>query len=187
MTLQTKLTDVVYRLATGSRKIRNVYTPIDAAFFGLIVCAFIFSGLKVDRLMGIGNVLPLSISIPLSLPIFAMALFMIDWSLQHFLKAKGTPVPANPPPRLITTGPYAHTRNPMLTGVFALLFGFGILFGSVFLLFFSIPIFIAINYWGLKQIEEPELVKRQEGRYADYRAVTPMFLPNFRRKTRKEV
>ena len=73
----------------------------------------------------------------------------------------------------------------MLTGVFALFFGFGILFGSVFLLFFSTPVFIALNYWELKRIEEPEIVKRQGGRYADYRAVTPHVLPELQTKDPK--
>ena len=187
MTLQAKLIDFVYRLATGSRKVRNVFTPIGAAIIGLLVYAFIYAGLKVDQLMGIGRLLPLSIAIPLSLPIFAMAVFMVGWSVGHFLKAKGTPVPANPPPRLVTSGPYQYTRNPMLTGVFALLFGFGIVFGSVFLLFVFTPLFIALSYWELKRIEEPELEKRLGSAYIAYRAATPMFFPDIRRKTEKEV
>ncbi len=187
MTLQAKLIDVVYRLATGSRKVRNVFTPIGAAIFCLLVCAFIFAGVKIDHTLNIGRILPLSIGILLSLPIFAIALFMIGWSAYHFLKAKGTPVPSNPPPRLVTSGPYHYSRNPMLTGVFLLLFGFGIVFGSVFLLFVFTPLFIALNYWELKRIEEPELEKRLGSTYVDYRAATPMFFPGFSRKTEKEV
>jgi protein-S-isoprenylcysteine O-methyltransferase Ste14 len=106
-------------------------------------------------------------------------LFLIVWSVQNFFKAKGTPVPFNPPPQLVTTGPYAYTRNPMLTGVFSLLFGFGVLFGSVFLLIVFTPLFIFINFWELKSIEEPELEKRLGEEYIEYRKRTPMFFPGF--------
>ncbi|NIM97178.1 MAG: hypothetical protein GTO24_03545, partial [candidate division Zixibacteria bacterium] len=61
----------------------------------------------------------------LSIPILSLSLFMMGWSIFNFLKVKGTPVPFKPPPTLVTTGPYAHVRNPMVTGVFLLLFGLG--------------------------------------------------------------
>jgi protein-S-isoprenylcysteine O-methyltransferase Ste14 len=63
-------------------------------------------------------------------------LFLIGWSVLNFLRAKGTPVPFNPPPQLVTTGPYAYTRNPMLTGVFSLLFGFSVFEYPTFSCFF---------------------------------------------------
>jgi protein-S-isoprenylcysteine O-methyltransferase Ste14 len=110
----------------------------------------------------------------------------MGWSVQHFLKVKGTPVPFNPPPRLVTSGPYAYTRNPMLTGVFGLLFGSGILLESVSLLLVFTPLFIYVNYWELKAIEEPELVKRLGQEYIQYRKVTPMFFPRFKSSKYKE-
>jgi len=67
----------------------------------------------------------------------------------------------------------------MLTGVFFLLFGFGVLFGSVFLLTVFTPLFILINVWELKSIEEVELEKRLGQDYIEYRKRTPMFFPGF--------
>jgi protein-S-isoprenylcysteine O-methyltransferase Ste14 len=67
----------------------------------------------------------------------------------------------------------------MLTGVFFLLFGFGVLFGSVFLLTVFTPLFILINVWELKSIEEVELEKRLGQDYIKYRKQTPMFFPDF--------
>jgi protein-S-isoprenylcysteine O-methyltransferase Ste14 len=75
--------------------------------------------------LGLSDIFPGKLNIILSLPVFLVAFILIGWSVQNFLKVKGTPVPFNPPPQLVTSGPYAYTRNPMLTGVFALLFGFG--------------------------------------------------------------
>ena len=70
----------------------------------------------------------------------------------------------------------------MITGVFILLFGLGILLRSVSLVCLFTPLFILFNFWELKAIEEPELVKRLGSEYVEYRKLTPMFIPAFRLK-----
>jgi protein-S-isoprenylcysteine O-methyltransferase Ste14 len=100
--------------------------------------------------------------------------------------AKGTPVPFNPPPRLVTSGPFAFVRNPMITGVFILLFGLGFLLRSVSLVCLFIPLFILFNFWELKAIEEPELVKRLGSEYVEYRKRTPMFFPALKLKPKRK-
>jgi protein-S-isoprenylcysteine O-methyltransferase Ste14 len=177
MTIKSKWIEILYRAATGSEKIRNVFTPIGAFFYALLIFSFVVVALQVDRLLGINDIFPRLFCIILALPVFAVALFLLGWSVLNFLRARGTPVPFNPPPQLVTTGPYVYVRNPMLTGIFALLFGFGALFGSVSLLVVFTPLFILINVWELKVIEEPELVKRLGEDYIEYRKRTPMFLP----------
>jgi len=179
MTLKTNWIDFLYKVATGSRKIRNFFTPIGALFYALVIFSFIVLAQQLDRLLGITNIFLRSLSIILSLPIFLFASFLIGWSALNFLRAKGTPVPSNPPPQLVATGPYAYVRNPMVTGVFALLFGFGVLLGSVSLLVVFTPLFIFINVLELKAIEEPELLKRLGQDYIEYRKRTPMFFPGF--------
>jgi protein-S-isoprenylcysteine O-methyltransferase Ste14 len=179
MTLKAKWIEIFYNIATGSRKIRNFFTPIGAIFYALLTLSFVVIALQVDRLFGITDLFPKPLSIFLALLLFSSALFLIGWSVLNFLRAKGTPVPFNPPPQLVTTGPYAYVRNPMLTGVFALLFGFGALFGSVSLVVVFTPLFIFINVWELKAIEEPELEKRLGVKYIEYRKRTPMFFPDF--------
>jgi protein-S-isoprenylcysteine O-methyltransferase Ste14 len=179
MSLKTKWIEILYNVATGSRKIRNFFTPIGAFFYALLTFSFVVVALQVDRLLSITDILPRSFSIILALPIFSFALFLIGWSVLNFLRTKGTPVPFNPPPQLVTTGPYAYVRNPMLAGVFALLFGFGVLLGSASLLVVFTPLFIFINVWEIKTIEEPELVKRLGQEYIEYRKMTPMFFPSF--------
>lgn len=103
------------------------------------------------------------------------------WSILHFVKVKGTPVPFNPPPKLVNTGPYSYVRNPMLCGVFVLLFGFGILFNSISLVFIFSPFFILLNFIELKAIEEPELEKRLGKDYSEYKKRVPMFFPRFKK------
>ena len=185
MTLKTKWIDILYNVATGSRPVRNFFTPIGAIFYGLLIFVFVIMALYLDRLLSLPDIFPGKLNIILSLPFFSLALLLIGWSVQNFLKVKGTPVPFNPPPQLVTSGPYAYTRNPMLTGVFALLFGFGVLFGSVSLLVVFTPLFILINVWELKAIEEPELLKRLGQDYSEYRKSTPMFFPGIGKIFRK--
>jgi len=182
MKLKTRWIEILCRVATGSRRIRNVFTPIGAIFFGLLLFSFIATALKIDQLIGLVDLFQGRLHVMLSLPLFSIAAFLIGWSVRHFLKAKGTPVPVNPPPRLVTSGPYAYSRNPMLAGVFALLFGIGVLLESVSLLLIFTPLFILLNIWELKVIEEPELVKRIGREYAEYRKRAPMFLPKIRMK-----
>jgi len=64
-------------------------------------------------------------SLLVSIPLMVVGLAITAWSVFHFLKVKGTPVPFNPPPQVVKTGPYRYARNPMLTGVFLFLFGLG--------------------------------------------------------------
>jgi len=103
------------------------------------------------------------------------------WSILHFIKVKGTPAPFNPPPKLVTTGPYSYIRNPMLSGIFILMFGFGILFRSISLVFIFTPLFILFNFLELKSIEEPELKKRLGKDYLEYKKSVPMFFPRFKK------
>ena len=178
MTLKTKWIKLIYNLATSSRRIRNFFTPLGVFFYGLVIFSFIIIALQVDRLIGVTNIFSRPLSIILASPLFLVAFILIGWSVLIFFRSKGTPVPINPPPRLDTTGPYAYVRNPMLTGVFALLFGIGVLLGSASLLVLFTPIFILINVWELKAIEEPELLKRLGQDYIEYRKKTPMFFPS---------
>ncbi|MCP4201260.1 MAG: isoprenylcysteine carboxylmethyltransferase family protein [bacterium] len=95
----------------------------------------------------------------------------------HFLQVEGTPVPFNPPPEVVDTGPYRYVRNPMVTGVFVLLFGLGFAFDSIALVCLFTPLYVLAHAWELKEIEEPELERRLGEEYIEYRNRTPMFIP----------
>jgi protein-S-isoprenylcysteine O-methyltransferase Ste14 len=180
MSLREKCIKQIYRIATGSSRIRTLLTPIGVLFFILLVMALIVVSLQVDKFLQFPKLLPAPFSIVISVPILAIGLFLILWSILHFVKVKGTPVPFNPPPELVTTGPYAYARNPMLTGVFILLFGFGIFFGSISLVFIFTPLFILFNVFELRAIEEPELEKRLGKEYLEYKKSVPMFIPKLK-------
>ena len=178
--LKSQWISLFYRAATGTKSVRTLLTPIGAGFFIFFIVVLVLISLQLDRWMGVHKLVPHPWHLVISLPLMGIGLFVVGWSVQHFLRAKGTPVPFNPPPRLVQDGPYAFTRNPMLTGVFSLLFGLGILLESVSMIFFFTPLFIGINFWELKSIEEPELEKRLGEAYLEYKRKTPMFIPGLR-------
>jgi protein-S-isoprenylcysteine O-methyltransferase Ste14 len=180
MVFRAKWIEVVHRAATSSKRIRTLLTPIGVAIFGGFTALFVVGALLVDRLLGLPDLLPASAVLPLSLPLMSAGAAITAWSACHFLKVKGTPVPFNPPPRVVSTGPYRYARNPMLTGVFLFLFGVGLIVNSVSLVLFFAPLFVLINIWELKSIEEPELVMRLGEEYVEYRRRTPMFIPGSR-------
>ena len=118
----------------------------------------------------------------LSVPLLALGLVFVGWSNAKFFMAKGTPVPLNPPPKVVTTGPYAYVRNPMLTGIFLLLFSFGLLAKSIAVTFLFTPLFVLLNILEIRAVEEPELAKRLGAEYMEYRKRTPMFFPRLKRR-----
>jgi protein-S-isoprenylcysteine O-methyltransferase Ste14 len=152
--------------------------------FGAFTALFVVAAIFVDRLLSLPRLLPEGARLPVSVPLIVVGLAVTAWSAFHFLKVQGTPVPFNPPPKVVNTGPYRYARNPMLTGVFLFLFGIGFSFNSVSLVFFFTPLYVLINVWELKKIEEPELIKRLGDEYIEYRRQTPMFIPGCRTRSK---
>lgn len=185
MSLRERWIGIIYKAATASSKIRAILTPLGAFGFFILVGLFIIVPLQIDKFLKLPKIFPTPLNFIISLPALAIGLFLMLWSMLHFAKVKGTPVPFNPPPKLVDTGPYAHVRNPMTSGVFILLFGIGILFGSISLIFVSTPLFILLNVLELKAIEEPELEKRLGKEYLEYKKRVPMYIPRLKAKTKE--
>lgn len=113
----------------------------------------------------------------LMLFLLALGFFLLVWTIRLFATVgKGTPAPWDPIDKLIVTGPYAYVRNPMLSGVFCILFAETLLFQSKALLIYAL-IFIAINAIYFPLSEEKGLLKRYGEDYAEYKRNVPRFLP----------
>lgn len=172
--------NLIYKGATSTKRIRMILTPVVGTLFLCFVLLAIFISFYMDRFFGFPKFISRLYGVALSLPFLIMGASLWIWSVWKFLKTEGTPVPINPPPKLITDGPYAYSRNPMITGVFVMLAGIGILFGSISLTFIVIPLFMLISILEFKYIEEPELEKRFGKEYAEYRDRTPIMIPKIR-------
>lgn len=177
MTLKTRWIHLIYTIATGSRKLRLLLTPVVGLSYFLFSTLFVIGALLVDGWLHFPRFPRSPVNLFASIPLILLGLTLSGWCLFHFIRVKGTPVPFNPPPVLVVSGPYAYVRNPMLSGVFLFLFGLGLALQSPALLLIFTPLFIAINVLELKIIEEPELAMRLGQDYVNYRKKTPMFFP----------
>lgn len=177
MSLTDRWIDLVYKVATGNWKTRFIIAPIAAACYLSLIVIFIILSFISDKWLHLPEAFryPWSLIAGICLITFGGLLSFI--SIAYFIRQMGTPVPFCPPAELVNTGPYRYSRNPMVTGLFIQLFGVGIAMGSLSLIFFFTPFFIALNVWELKKVEEPELVRRLGQEYVEYRKRVPMFFP----------
>lgn len=108
-------------------------------------------------------------------------IFLVGWSIHiQYALGKGTPSPKAATQKLITTGPYAYTRNPMTLGAFFLYFGIAVWMGSgvvSLLVLFIITALLTFIY----QHETREMAERFGTDYLDYRKQTPFLIPRFPR------
>jgi protein-S-isoprenylcysteine O-methyltransferase Ste14 len=102
---------------------------------------------------------------------------LLIWTWIQFLMAKGTPVPINPPQKLITGGLYAYSRNPMLLGIFLIVFATGLLTGSLSLTLLFAPLFVVFFYLQITLVEEREMELKFGQDYLDYKKRVPRFFP----------
>ena len=174
--------ELFYRVATGSKRLRLILTPVGLFVFSGMLLLVIFGSLYMDRALGFPKLLSSPIGTFIGVVLLSSGLVYWVWCVVWFSKGRGTPVPFNPPRELVTVGPYAWSRNPMLTGVFAFLFRSGFLLHSVSMVFVWTPAFIIFNVLELKLVEEPELERRFGESYLEYKRRVPMFFPKSARR-----
>ena len=105
--------NLFHRVATGTKKKRTLLTAIGVTIFFLFIALFVVAAIFVDKRLGLPSLLPEGARLPVSIPVMVAGILITAWSAIHFLKVKGTPVPFNPPPKVVKTGPYRHVRNPL--------------------------------------------------------------------------
>ncbi len=97
-------------------------------------------------------------------------------AVREFYRAgRGTLAPWSPPARLVTSGPYRLSRNPMYIGVAAILAGWAWLFASLALALYALGVVVAFH---LRVIlyEEPLAARRFASEWSRYRARVPRWL-----------
>jgi protein-S-isoprenylcysteine O-methyltransferase Ste14 len=172
------LTDTLHRLATGSAELKRRLTPVVGSLFFVLIFGFLAGGVALDQLLSLPSLPARPFSLGLGLALSALGVGLSAWSVRAFRAMRGTPVPVNPPPSLVVSGPYAFARNPMITGLLVAMFGIGLLLGSPGIVFVTTPVFTLLHATWIKQVEEPELERRLGEPYIDYRRRTPMLFPH---------
>ena len=128
-----------------------------------------------------GAPLPLAVVlIVLGCLAIAAGLAFVVWTVSLFVTAgRGTLAPWDPTQRLVVRGPYRHVRNPMISGVGAILLGEVVLAGSAWLAAWF-ALFAMLNAVYIPLVEEPGLVRRFGDDYRAYRKHVPRWLPRLR-------
>lgn len=181
MSIWDRYAGLVYRTAVGNKRIRAIVTFPVAVVFLSWVALFILASFWLDKRWLFLHFESSPWNLGPGVMVLIIGWLIFTWSAWVFLRARGTPVPFNPPSKLIISGPYKYIRNPMLLGLYIFLLGLGVILGSLSLIFIFTPLFALISVFYLKVIEEQEMEKRFGRQYLEYKAKVPMFIPRLKK------
>jgi len=109
--------------------------------------------------------------------LFVAGFALFAWCVSLFARVgQGTLAPWDPTRRLVAVGPYRYMRNPMITGVLAMVSGEALFLGSRALAVWGAA-FLAINMVYFVLLEEPGLEVRFGEAYRRYKDAVPRWLP----------
>ena len=112
--------------------------------------------------------------------LFLAGFALFAWCVALFARVgRGTLAPWDPTRHLVAVGPYRHVRNPMISGVAAMLAGEAAYFRSPPIAAWCL-LFVAINHAYFLLSEEPGLARRFGAEYDRYRAAVPRWIPRRR-------
>lgn len=166
----------LYLNTEGGPLKRTAISLLIGGSFAFFTALFLIIPIRMENYLRIPALIVSPVNFIIGWPLIITGVFFMSWTSLLFFIKKGTPVPNTAPPKLITTGPYAYSRNPMHGGLFLLMFGISFYNSSLLALLVFIPIYIYLDTRIHKNIEEPELEKRFGEEYNKYRQRTPMFL-----------
>lgn len=172
-----RIANAIFRTAAGDPKKRWALTPFVAFLFICFLGILILASFGMDRWLGFPSIIYFPWTLIAGLVLFIPGVLLWIWTLILFLRAGGTPVPINPPKKLITTGVYGFCRNPMQTGIYLVFWGTGLLADSLSLTVIFTPLLIILMTVYVIKVEEKELEIQFGQQYLDYKKKVGMYLP----------
>ena len=171
---------------TGARLARLVagYLLGGGIFLVCIPWLALYCARLVDRLLALPQPFSPVVGLGVFIPLVAFGLFWAAWSNVYLMvKGRGGPaetfgVAVSPPTqRLVVSGPYRYTRNPMVFGALTVYLSTGFLFRSISLLVIMFPILCLLSYVVIAWGEERRLQREFGEEYSLYRQRVPRYLP----------
>lgn len=98
--------------------------------------------------------------------------------VKAFFDSGGTPLPWKPPKKLVATGPFRHTRNPIYLSWLFMMSGVAI-YTNLLALFIIMVLFMATVHFGIVLGEENNLEKRFGKQYLQYKMKVRRWIPRF--------
>jgi protein-S-isoprenylcysteine O-methyltransferase Ste14 len=156
-------------------------------FLVLIPAALYFVSTLLDKSLGLPTFGDAPARLFVFWPLLLVGLLFVLWSnLFLVIRGKGGPaegfgVAVSPPTeKLVVTGPYRYTRNPMVFGAQCCYMGFMVWLGSIAGIVI-VACFVVFAVFYLKNSEEKRLVKDFGKDYEEYRKRVPLLVPWFRK------
>lgn len=110
----------------------------------------------------------------------AVGVYLILWVSAAFVRqGKGTPIPIEPPTRLVITGLYRYVRNSMYVGAILLILGEAVYFSCLWLVIYAGGLW-ALFHTFMLIFEEPQLKRRFGTDYEQYLSEVPRWIPRLR-------
>jgi protein-S-isoprenylcysteine O-methyltransferase Ste14 len=178
-----RIANALFHTATGDPKKRWLLTPVVGFLFLCFLALFFMASFGVDRWLHFPPIIVMPWTLVIGFILLIPGAILWIWTGILFFRAHGTPVPINPPKELVTKGIYSYSRNPMMTGIYLVFFGIGLLTGSLALTFIFTPLLIILMTIYVKSVEERELEIQFGQQYLDYKKKVGLYWPSFRRSS----
>jgi len=172
-----RIANALFHIATGDPRKRWVLTPVVGFLFLCFVALFFVGSFGMDRWLHFPSIIVIPLTLIIGLILLIPGAIIWIWTAILFFRARGTPVPVNPPKELVTKGIYSFSRNPMMTGIYLVFFGIGLIAGSLSLTVIFTPLFIILMTVYVMSVEEKELEIQFGQQYLDYKKKVGMYLP----------
>lgn len=172
------------------RAIRPSRTQSTAALWAKsLLNAVLFFGVFMVALPALAHrLLPAALPLPVSLRSWGAGVLALGglaaWiaCLDTFSrKGRGTPLPADAPRKLVTTGLFRFTRNPIMAAEIAVIWAVALHLGSAGAVLYAAAISIGAHV-AIVYVEEPELRRRFSPAYEEYCRTVPRWLPRLGRR-----
>jgi len=106
--------------------------------------------------------------------------FAIYCAALLFIPGTSRPAPYDAGGSFTIAGPYRYVRNPFLLSIIVTLFGEAILMSRIAMIAYALIFAWCVHFWVIF-FEEPALLERFRGEYADYRRQVSRWFPSFRK------
>jgi len=156
----------------------EVFTLKAVVYLAIIFALPFYLGNYLDSFLHLPRIFNYPINLLGLVPI-TLGLIIDFSSIESFLTAgKGTPFPWRPPRKLVDTGTYRYTRNPIYLAYALIMSGFAI-FTNLLTIFIVVSAFMAAIHFGVIYWEEKQLEKRFGRSYLEYKKKVPRWILKF--------